>query len=256
MILHRIAAAFRRQDWSTVFVEVVIVVLGVFLGLQVQEWSEQRSDRRGEIQIVTDMLAELDLDRAQYANGIAAALRRVGAANASLVGAGLSPLEFDWQVQNAELDNYLFDIRDVPDQSADRLDSLWTDIVLAFHPTPGTTTYDAMVGSGDIKLIRDRSLVREIQSYRSRSIVVIVQNEKLISLRQDILRIGASYGLAPYARLPADEYFQLVAGEPELAAAIRIMATFAIFHGGDITSADAHAARLQGLLRAYLEAKS
>jgi hypothetical protein len=39
MILRRITANFRRQDWTAVVVELLIVVLGVFIGLQAQEWA-------------------------------------------------------------------------------------------------------------------------------------------------------------------------------------------------------------------------
>ncbi len=42
MILRRVTAAFRRQDWFTVSVETMIVVLGVFLGLQVNNLNEAR----------------------------------------------------------------------------------------------------------------------------------------------------------------------------------------------------------------------
>ncbi len=40
--------AFRKQDWFTVFVETMIVVLGVFLGLQVNNWNAARGDRAKE----------------------------------------------------------------------------------------------------------------------------------------------------------------------------------------------------------------
>ena len=43
MILRRITEAFRRQDWFTVAIETLIVVLGVFLGLQVNNWNEARA---------------------------------------------------------------------------------------------------------------------------------------------------------------------------------------------------------------------
>ncbi len=42
MILRRLAEAFRRQDWFTVAVETLIVVFGVFIGLQVSNWNEAR----------------------------------------------------------------------------------------------------------------------------------------------------------------------------------------------------------------------
>ncbi|HPE48086.1 MAG TPA: hypothetical protein PLR76_06810 [Hyphomonas sp.] len=48
MILRRITNAFSRQDWFTVFIETLIVVLGVFLGLQVNNWNAGRANRAME----------------------------------------------------------------------------------------------------------------------------------------------------------------------------------------------------------------
>ncbi len=64
MILRRIAAAFRRQDWFTVVVEILIVVLGVFLGLQVNNWNETRLEHARERQILIGLhedFAKLEL---------------------------------------------------------------------------------------------------------------------------------------------------------------------------------------------------
>jgi len=48
VILRRLASAIRRQDGFTVVIEILIVVLGVFVGLQVNNWNEARQDRRDE----------------------------------------------------------------------------------------------------------------------------------------------------------------------------------------------------------------
>ena len=48
MILRKLASAIRRQDWFTVLLEVVIVVLGVFIGIQVANWNDARRDREAE----------------------------------------------------------------------------------------------------------------------------------------------------------------------------------------------------------------
>lgn len=48
MILRRVTANFRRQDWTAVVVELVVVVAGVFIGLQASNWNEQRElDEKG-----------------------------------------------------------------------------------------------------------------------------------------------------------------------------------------------------------------
>lgn len=45
MILRRLATAARQQDWFTVFIEVCIVVVGLLIGLQINNWNNARSDR-------------------------------------------------------------------------------------------------------------------------------------------------------------------------------------------------------------------
>lgn len=45
MILQRISENVRSQNWFAVVVEFVIVVVGVFMGLQVQDWNEARKER-------------------------------------------------------------------------------------------------------------------------------------------------------------------------------------------------------------------
>ena len=45
MILRRLTTAFRKQDWFTVGVETLIVVFGVFIGLQVNNWNEAGKNR-------------------------------------------------------------------------------------------------------------------------------------------------------------------------------------------------------------------
>ena len=42
MILRRFGANLRRQDWTAVVVELAVVVLGVFIGLQASNWNEER----------------------------------------------------------------------------------------------------------------------------------------------------------------------------------------------------------------------
>ncbi len=42
MILRRLADAMREQNWFTVALEILIVVIGILIGLQVDGWYEQR----------------------------------------------------------------------------------------------------------------------------------------------------------------------------------------------------------------------
>lgn len=48
MILKRLAEAFWEQDWIAVLLEVLIVVVGIFVGVQVNDWNEDRKVKHEE----------------------------------------------------------------------------------------------------------------------------------------------------------------------------------------------------------------
>ncbi|KCZ45985.1 hypothetical protein [Hyphomonas sp. CY54-11-8] len=82
MILQRLATSIRKQDWFTVFIETMIVVFGVFIGLQVNNWNEARQHRieaeSSRERLIADLHADLDafaVRRQWYEEVVAAALR-------------------------------------------------------------------------------------------------------------------------------------------------------------------------------------
>ena len=62
MILRRFAENLKSHDWFAVGIEFVIVVVGVFVGLQVQDWNEARKERVEERHLLSRLhLETLDL---------------------------------------------------------------------------------------------------------------------------------------------------------------------------------------------------
>jgi hypothetical protein len=45
MILRRVIEHVRHQEWTAIFIDLVIVVVGVFIGIQVANWNEDRVPR-------------------------------------------------------------------------------------------------------------------------------------------------------------------------------------------------------------------
>lgn len=60
MILRRLAEAISGQNWFTVVLEILIVVIGIFIGLQVDDWNQVRKDRQEEIIYLNRLLSDLD----------------------------------------------------------------------------------------------------------------------------------------------------------------------------------------------------
>ena len=65
MSVRRLATAIANQNWMTVLLELVIVVAGIYLGLQASDWSQHREDRRAEIVYLERIAADLDTSLAQ-----------------------------------------------------------------------------------------------------------------------------------------------------------------------------------------------
>ena len=49
MLLRRLAQNLKEQNWTAICIEFVLLVAGVFLGIQVANWNEERSERIAEV---------------------------------------------------------------------------------------------------------------------------------------------------------------------------------------------------------------
>jgi hypothetical protein len=71
MLLRRVISHVRKQEWTAIGIDFLIVVIGVFIGLQVNTWNTNRQDReRGEIyseRLKSELRFEHEYARAQLA---------------------------------------------------------------------------------------------------------------------------------------------------------------------------------------------
>jgi hypothetical protein len=62
MILSNLATGLKQRDWGTVAVEVLIVVVGIFIGLQVDDWNQARIDRADIAEYMERVQGDLNRD--------------------------------------------------------------------------------------------------------------------------------------------------------------------------------------------------
>ena len=135
MILRRIISHLRKQEWTAIAIDFLIVVLGVFVATQVTNWNEER-EARARAAVYSERLAgdlryeawQTEYLIAYYSEVLVNAERAVGALTG---GPGLSDEQLVISAYRAS--QYLF---------------------------YGTrrATYDEMVSTGDIGLIADQRL--------------------------------------------------------------------------------------------------
>lgn len=79
MMIRRMASAIRSQRWSTLAIELLVVVVGIFLGLQVDGWNEARKEAAQERVYLERLLADVNRMITQHASHRDAALARLNA---------------------------------------------------------------------------------------------------------------------------------------------------------------------------------
>jgi hypothetical protein len=63
MILQRLSSALRQQHWTAILIELLVLIIGIFAGLQVDDWNQQRKERVLEQAYLKRLGAEITANR-------------------------------------------------------------------------------------------------------------------------------------------------------------------------------------------------
>lgn len=151
MILRRLADGIREQNWFTVVLEVLIVVVGIFIGLQVDDWNQTRKDR-AEVGVYLGRI-QIDLKRdAEFFTFLSGEAGKKREALATLQ-----------QIIAAE---------GAPDEDPEIIFNLLEDsLSVGFEfPEVQTVTFFDFQSSGKLALIEDASLRTQLSFYYQESL--------------------------------------------------------------------------------------
>ncbi|GJL92754.1 hypothetical protein [Hyphococcus sp.] len=70
MILRRVIAHFRKQEWTAIALDFLIVVVGVFVGLQVSNWNAARQNNDLAASYIERLHGDIELERALWGKTI------------------------------------------------------------------------------------------------------------------------------------------------------------------------------------------
>lgn len=144
MILRRLSQSLKQQNWTAIWIEFILLVLGVFLGIQVSNWNAARAD---------DARAQAYLDRIH------------GNLESDLVS--IQRREVFWPQVNAYGKAAIHYA-----ETGERVDGSAWKTVLAFYQasqlwqwSPSDSTYQEMRSGGELGLIRDEKLRDALSQY-------------------------------------------------------------------------------------------
>ena len=143
MILARLAKALSRQDWQSVVVEIMVVVVGILFALQLDTWNESRKDRNVEQIYLQRLSADLQGDIDGFKN-----LRRIFQ----------EKFEFIEEIKSG------FTPEHIEHDARSWLERLRYSLYVSL-PSVRSATFDELAGSGQLAIIQNLTLRAALAEY-------------------------------------------------------------------------------------------
>ena len=144
MILRRVIQHVKKQEWTAIAIDLVIVVVGVFIGIQVANWNEARLETQRANGFLERLSGDLEQELASIDKRVAYVSRSIAYGEEAL----------EW-AENGKLAN----------------GSAWQTL-LAFVQasrilpySPVDSTYQEMRSAGELGLVRDTNLRTALTEY-------------------------------------------------------------------------------------------
>ncbi|NVJ65943.1 MAG: hypothetical protein HWE16_05590 [Gammaproteobacteria bacterium] len=145
MLLRRITQHIKNQNWFAVFIDFVIVVVGVFIGIQVANWNERINDKKRAENYKVRLIEEMTNNR----NTLFARQDSF----AQQIEYGLAAMEHSQMP--------------ISDEAAWSIIRDFFQISHVFTITIQRGTYDEIINSGDLALLEDQNLVNNLSDFYS-----------------------------------------------------------------------------------------
>jgi hypothetical protein len=147
MIARRLAQSLRDQNWTTITIEFVLLVLGVFLGIQAANWNAAQQDQQREGEYIERLRRDFAAIDERLAHNVSRWEQKASASPRLL--ADLDAFERDGRWPRAKAD-MLADLNNIFDYRV---------------PAPRAATYIELVSAGQLGLIRDTALRDDLLAY-------------------------------------------------------------------------------------------
>ncbi len=163
MLLRSITKHIKDQNWFAVSLDFLIVVAGILIALQITNWNEQReNEARIELRL-SNLLQDLKQDIETIEGVLEGTEWRLSAIYTILKESG-NPIPLQYSMPGGEI----IDIEvpppfesQLPNSANDAITFNWT-----FHSKRGS--YETIINTGDLYLIRDQNLISAVQDYYAR----------------------------------------------------------------------------------------
>ncbi|GJL91339.1 hypothetical protein [Hyphococcus sp.] len=213
MILRRVIAHFKKQEWTAIALDFLIVVVGVFVGLQVNNWNERLAERDTEARLLTYLAEDLLADKAAIERAANSAEWRMSALDYVLHEASGAAMPATLLTETGS-----DPVREIARFDVNPPYAINKAMTLTRLLDGNRTAYEAMISTSGIETITNRSLVRQIQQYYARVNLVNNFETRLISTREKLFDAQIAAGFSFEDTTPPERIIELLRNDDALMA--------------------------------------
>lgn len=236
MLLRRVSQHVKEQNWFAVGIDFFIVILGVFMGIQVANWNEERSEAVRERQVLYAILEDLRADSVQLESSVSMVRVNLSASQYlfDLMG-GDSLSKMALPVLNPTLGQTEIEIPELQAIPEFEKAYLWKLITVHYYSAQSDAALGSLIAAGDLGLIKDAGLVRELQQYQLLWRAMEMSNNLTFRpFRDRAVFVGQRFGLSPFSAMDEQALLALFKQNPELVGAARTLADYTVLQHSTI----------------------
>ncbi len=216
MILRRLAQSLKDQNWTAICIEFVLLVVGVFLGIQVANWNTARIERALEATYLSRLADDVRSDIVEINEINRVSAQRMSALDYLLRNATGKALPTGFDSARGRIE-----IVSVSPHAEDDPNTIGIALFILTTLDGNRLAYDTMINNDGIGVIHDDALVRAIQSYYASVDKVLIFEDALEVSRVKLVDAQQRAGLSPVDAMPAIELTEFFAEDKRLLAAAK-----------------------------------
>ena len=245
MLLRRFANHIRTQNWTAVVLDFIIVVVGILIAFQITNWNDGRQDRRDEQRYLAELAVNLEADLAQINAGQEASLQRLAAAEAILNEAA------------PDLERTLFFApieRDLPSPGGFQ-EYPYAYLTSYFFMVSSSSTFDELIQTGNIGVISNRLLVKDLTSYYDRVHRQRGDDDIMLTQAAGMLDWTREKGLGMSDRATLLETINLAKSDQSFLGFVKMASFLAYFQYSRLTDIETDAENLLAAVEAEMDTR-
>jgi hypothetical protein len=213
------------QNWFAVGVDFVIVVIGVFIGIQVSNWNAAREDRANETLYLGYLAEDLQSDLRKLDNVHSVSEWRMSALAAVITAATGEPMPSIRAMPQGDVP-----IESVADYQPTASQSVIMAMSLLVTFDSSNLAYSTLVSTGGVRLVRNQELTRGMQEYDAAVRDLQRIESRLTIYRDELARALQQAGVAWIDPMSVAAAAEVARNHPGLLAAMKNFWSFNGYH--------------------------